>query len=514
MQERIYKSTPRSVRARLFLLVLALTLGLGLSLAGTAHGAERAQGGGKLMGIVTVHGAGSAGITAELRRRANDGADTGVATTTTGEGGAYQFSDVASAPSDAFYYVRFSAAKDTLAAWYTFPIIYVQGSDFNVPTVEFGDILLLEPARNASLTLPGILKWSGRTAGETYRVFIYAEGQTNKPAHDSGSLGAATSYTLSEGALPDGRYEAVVQARDAVAGYGQSQSRFTFTIGAPPVQQPPASTDPVSTEGNTGNPPAQPEPQPHAEATVSPSGEGHDGSVDSGTDSGAEAGTGTGEGVNLDRPQVSLSLSADKTQVQPGDTLVYRIEVENRGGATAQGVVVTNLLPSGLTVDSARAHSSAGSIAVQGNTVTAQVGDLAPDAKVVVEIPVSVGKEVGSNISTQASAQYGGASDPVQSNAYIAQVAEPASAPPNNIPASPPQEKPQDKPQEQPKEQPQTKPQDSSKQQPPQSKPANTPQKNAPVPQTGGSFPILLAVALVIVTLLARYLRARHPRRV
>jgi outer membrane biosynthesis protein TonB len=204
--------------------------------------------------------------------------------------------------------------------------------------------------------------------------------------------------------------------------------------------------------------------------------------------------------------------------------MIYKIEIENKGGAAAEDVVVTNLLPSGVTVDTSHARTSAGAVAVQGNSVTAQLGDMAPDAKVVVEIPVSVGTEAGTNISTQASAQYAGASNPVQSNAYIAQVAEPqtgvSTQPQTDPPAKPQEQQPQTKPQEVPpqakpqEQQPQTKPVES-KPAPPQSKPANTQTKqNAPMPQTGGSFPLFLAVALVTITLLARYLRGRNYRRV
>jgi uncharacterized repeat protein (TIGR01451 family) len=460
----------------------------------------------------------------ELRQRANDGADSGVASTTSAEGGVYSFEGLASAPSDAFYYVRFTGAKGNLAAWYTFPIIYVQGSDFTVPTVEFGDVQLLEPAGGAQLTLPSTLRWNGRSAGETYRVFIYAAGTSDKPAQDSGSLGTGTSYEIAAGSLPDGHYEAVVQVRDAVAGYGQSQARFTFSVGAAPAQQPqpqppanPEPDKPSPTESGSGDPQAQPQTEP-----VSEEPEGHDASIDTGAD--AESSIG-------DKPQVTLNLSADKSQVQKGETIVYKVEVENVGNAPAQGVVVTNLLPSGLAVDSAQVRTSAGAMAVDGNTVTAQVGELAPNAKVTLEIPVSVGSEVGPNISTQASAQYDGAPDPVQSNAYIAQVAEatsggqasPPQSDPQAKPQTQPQTQPQSKPQQQPQGQPQSKPQEQKPQTQPQSKPsssepqtkpANTqPQQNAPMPQTGGSFPIVLAVVLVAVTLLARYLRARRPRR-
>jgi uncharacterized repeat protein (TIGR01451 family) len=500
MNREIHSSSPRSWRGVALLLAFALALGLGFAMSGSAHGAPLMQDtGGKLTGAVTVAGAPAKGVTVELRQRANDGADSAVTSTTTGDGGVYTFAGVASAPSDAFYYVRLAGGAGSLSFWYTYPIIYVQGSDFTVPTVEFGDVVLLEPTANAQVALPTNLRWNGRGAGETYRIFVYAEGKADKPVHDSGSLGTATSYELAGGTLPDGRYEALVQVRDAVSGYGQSQARFRFSVGAAAAPPPAAEQPSAPTES-----------KPAEEGT-----EESDGSVETGSEPDAERPSGGAAGG--DSPDVKVNLTADKTEVQRGGTLLYRIEVQNVGGAAAQGVVVTNLLPTGVTVDSAHASTSSGALAVQGNTVTAQLGDLAPDAKVTLEIPVSVGTEAGPNISTQASAQFTGAASPVQSNAYIAQVAEPVSAPSGSGPAAQPKTETQAKPQQ---EQPQSKPQAEKPAQPqskpagnPPVKPANSQQNSSPLPQTGGSFPLFLAVVLVTITLLARYLRGRRAQR-
>jgi uncharacterized repeat protein (TIGR01451 family) len=522
MNREIYSSGSRNWRGVALLLAFALLLGLGFAMSSPAHGAPLAQdAGGRLTGAVTVAGAPAKGITVELRQRANDGADSAVTSTTTGDGGVYTFAGVASAPSDAFYYVRIAGGTGSLSFWYTYPIIYVQGSDFTVPTVEFGDVALLEPAANAQVALPTTLRWNGRGAGETYRIFVYAEGKTDKPVHDSGSLGTAVSYEIAGGALPDGRYEALVQVRDAVSGYGQSQAHFRFSVGAaaapPPAAEQPAAPQPEATAAATETKRAEESATEGTQPEGPSSGttEESDGSVETGSEPDAER---PADGVTGgDSPDVKVNLTADKAEVQRGGTLLYRIEVQNVGGAAAQGVVVTNMLPTGVTVDSAQARTSSGALAVQGNTVTAQLGDLAPDAKVTLEIPVSVGAEVGPNISTQASAQYTGAANPVQSNAYIAQVAESVSAPSGGGPVAQPKTETQAKPQEQPQSKPQAEkpaqPQSKPAGNPPV-KPANSQQNSSPLPQTGGSFPLFLAIVLVTMTLLARYLRGRRAQRV
>ena len=295
-----------------------------------------------MTGVVTMGGSGTgiAGVTVELRQRTNSGADSSLATTTTDASGIYSFVNAASAPSDAFYYIRITGGKGMLATWYTFPIIYVNGSDFTVPSIEMGDVQLVEPAAGQALALPGGLAWKSRSSGETYRIFVYAEGKTDKPILDSGSLGTGTHFDIAEGSLPDGKYEAVVQVRDAVSGYGQSQSRFTFSVGAVAITAPPTAVPAEATPASTSAP-TNPE-------------------------SGGQ------------KPDLRVNLSADKISVVKGDTLVYKIEVENLGDAAAQDVVLSNLLPAGVAVDSSQATTTNGSVVVAGNNVTAQLGAISP----------------------------------------------------------------------------------------------------------------------------------------
>ncbi len=526
---RTYVPTFRTVGGKAFLIaIVVLALGIGLALVSPAFGAGLDQStGGDIGGMVTVNGQGAAGILVELRQRSNGGADVALASTKTDASGAYYFSGQPSAPNDAFYYVHFTGAKGTLAGWYTFPIIYLNGSAFSVPGVEFGDVKLVEPAQGATVGNGATLRWEARKSGETYRVFIYADGKADKIVLDSGSLGMGTQFAIPDGSLPEGKYEAVVQVRDAVVGYGQSQARFHFTVGRAGDAGQGASPAINPAQGST-NPSTNPQP---AQATP---------------DAAPAPTTSQPQEAAPQKPDVRVNLSANKSAVGKGDNIIYKIEVSNKGDGAAAGVVVKDTLPPGVTVDQSRANSTAGSVSVEGNVVTAQVGDLPPNSGATVEIPVSVVQNAGGSLSNQASAQYTGANSPVQSNAYIAQVAapeegpapsqpqQPATNPPANPPANPQAARPSgpaanplaNSPSNSPAAKPQTQPASPPKQQPSanphkpatgaQAKPpANVAkQPSAAVPQTGGAFPVVLALVLVMFTLLARYLRGRGYRRV
>src|SRR5439155_19316576 len=130
------------------------------------------------------------------------------------------------------------------------------------------------------------------------------------------------------------------------------------------------------------------------------------------------------------KPDLKVNLSADKTAIGAGDSIVYKLELENAGDGQATGVVLTDKLPAGASVDTARVKAGSGQVSVESGTVKVDVGDLAAGAKTTVEIPVSVNPGTGSNLSNQASATYKEAPEPVQSNAYIAQVAAPLAGPP------------------------------------------------------------------------------------
>lgn len=529
-------SGQRNLRTAAYLLLAAITLGLGLSLASSAHGAPRQQAGGQLSGTVTLGTAGAEGVTVELRQHANSGAETLLATTTTDANGHYVFANQPSAPGDAFYYIQFQGGPGTLASWRTFPIIYLTGTDFTVPTVDISDVALVEPAPGGIVGPGSKIKWKARRAGETYRLYIYAAGQGDKPVVDSGSLGGGTEYTLGEGGLAEGKYEAIVQVRDAVIGFGHSRARFQFTVGkaAPnpaeqaqpgegipgaqpqqptPVQQIPLPTtqaQPIEAEqpeAEENNPAAQPTAatQPQPTAPAEPAG----------------------------KPALELRLSADKTSVDQGQSITYVIEVRNTGDAPATDVIVTDRLPAGVTVDTARMRSTHGSVAVADNTVTAHVGELAPNGTAQVEIPVQVGAEADSAISNQASAVHKQSSEVVQSNAYIAQVAEPltgqaatptaqaeaAATEAPGEPGSPPQEQ-EAQPSGNTPQQPGESVAGSASNQPATTTP-NTPaprptqaRQSAPMPQTGGSFPLLVAALFLVMALLARYLRGSRSRKI
>jgi uncharacterized repeat protein (TIGR01451 family) len=551
-------------------LALLLCMALALAFAPPALAAQTS--GGRLGGAVTVTGGNAAGIAVELRQRSNSGEDKMLATTTTNDQGLYEFTGQPSAPNDAFFYVKFSGGTGTLAAWYSFPIIYVTGSDFTVPSVELADIKLMLP-QGSLLTLPNNLQWNPRRSGETYRVFIYAAGQTDKAVLDSGSLGMRTQFEMAEGALPNGNYEAVVQVRDAVVGYGQSRSRFTFTIGsavpaatAAPTE-PPAppslgqSVPPAQTQPQAPAPaPAQPQPAAPgqaptgtdpAPAPAAPGAAGQAGSPSAGTDpapnnpGGSPPATEPGDegeipsGAYAPAPDVQVSVTADRTEVQQGQGMVYRVEVVNQGRAEAQGVVVRDELPAGVAIDPATTRSTHGTVFIEGSRVTVQVGTLPPDGRAVVEIPVSVAGQAGMNITNQATVEFTGADTPVQSNSFVAQVAAPLAAPeqapaesqPQAPAESPAQTQPQAPPQIQPQAPAQTQPQAPAQSQPqaPAKKPVAVPpastsgsaqqappaaKQNAPIPRTGGGFPVVFAVVVLMLTLFVRYLRGRTYRRV
>lgn len=563
---RIHVPSRNGLKARIYLFAVAITLGLGLAFVSSSNGATLAQtGGGKITGSATAGSGSASGVTVELRQRTNAGADTLLTTTTTDGNGSYLFSNQPSAPGDAFYYIRFTGGKGTLASWYTWPIIYLTGSDFSVPPVELSDVQLVEPALDAGIQGAATIKWKARRAGETYRLFVYSAGKTDKPLVDSGSLGSNTEYSLSNGSLLEGKYEAVVQIRDAVVGYGQSQAHFRFNVtkaepAGPAVQQPqsgaqapgaaPTAVAPVLAPtsqpsevggADTGQSPAQ---QP----AVSPT-------SDTTSSTPPNSGQPSGSNAEATKPDLKLHLSADKLLVDQGKSMVYTLEVRNDGDGAASNVVVTDQLPAGVSVDSSQTKSSLGAVAVAGNIVTVQVGNLAPNTTAKVEIQVNVNGTATTNLSNQASVVFKEAPEAVQSNAFISQVAEPLagalqpqqpapsqpqapansqpqqtapqtptapqnsqqgsapSSPPKSPPTAPRASNPPGQTQQSPTSQPKS---PTSAPAAPVTKPAQQPtarSQAATMPQTGGSFPIVLAVLLLVMALVARYLRGIRFRR-
>ncbi len=76
--------------------------------------------------------------------------------------------------------------------------------------------------------------------------------------------------------------------------------------------------------------------------------------------------------------ELVIVKTADRTEVLPGDSVTFVIQVCNVGDATADNVIVSDALPSELEVVGASA--SQGVAVVEGNGVRAEFGSLVPGA--------------------------------------------------------------------------------------------------------------------------------------
>jgi uncharacterized repeat protein (TIGR01451 family) len=193
--------------------------------------------------------------------------------------------------------------------------------------------------------------------------------------------------------------------------------------------------------------------------------------------------------------------------VQAGQPIVYEVEVVNQGTAPAQDVVVTDEIPAGQVVDANTTVSTQGTVFIANNKVTVQMGTLAENARAVIRIPVSVSEQIGPSVANQATVHYTGADAPVQSNSFVASVTSPSAAPPEAPAQAPAASQPQ-APARQPAAAPPASTSGSAQQAPPPAK------QNAPIPRTGGGFPVMFAVVVLMLTLFVRYLRGRTYRRV
>jgi len=96
-----------------------------------------------------------------------------------------------------------------------------------------------------------------------------------------------------------------------------------------------------------------------ANVSVAPSGENTD--ITNTTDVTARSGSATGEEISVtpapsatvtqeSYAEVAILKEADKSTVNPGDTLTYTFTLTNTGNEDAQGVVLSDTLPQGFTV--------------------------------------------------------------------------------------------------------------------------------------------------------------------
>ena len=93
--------------------------------------------------------------------------------------------------------------------------------------------------------------------------------------------------------------------------------------------------------------------------------------------------TGPCEPLTVQSAAVSISKTSSVTQIVPGAQVPYTLTVTNSGPVTAAAVVVSDVLPAGLTFVSS---DDPGCSSADGVTVTCALGDLAAGATVTVNI--------------------------------------------------------------------------------------------------------------------------------
>jgi uncharacterized repeat protein (TIGR01451 family) len=142
-------------------------------------------------------------------------------------------------------------------------------------------------------------------------------------------------------------------------------------------------------------------------ATVNPDARGT--LTNTATASGTETDTNPANdsGTSNTTVNAQIDLSVDKSKVNPDDPaiaggpLTYTILVTNDGPSTATSVVVTDVLPNGINF--ANGSSTLGTVTNVGQTVTANIGTLAPGQSATVTLNTSVSGTAAGSFSNTAS---------------------------------------------------------------------------------------------------------------
>ncbi len=108
--------------------------------------------------------------------------------------------------------------------------------------------------------------------------------------------------------------------------------------------------------------------------------------------------------VTVTAPVMSFSKTADVTEVDPGDTIVYTLYYENSGGGEATGVEITDTIPSDVTF----VNSNPGYDDVTGNTYTWNIGTVAAysSGTITITVTVNVGVQDGTILHNTATLDY------------------------------------------------------------------------------------------------------------
>jgi uncharacterized repeat protein (TIGR01451 family) len=108
--------------------------------------------------------------------------------------------------------------------------------------------------------------------------------------------------------------------------------------------------------------------------------------------------------VTVTAPVMSFSKTADVTEADPGDTIVYTLLYENSGGGVATGVEITDTIPSDVTFISSNLNYSD----KKGNTYTWDIGTMAAysSGTITITVTVNVGVQDGTILHNTATLDY------------------------------------------------------------------------------------------------------------
>ena len=211
-----------------------------------------------------------------------------------------------------------------------------------------------------------------------------------------------------------------IAADDPAAGAAPAAILPTTTPAPPPTEQPPTQQPPTATAilipqpTETSAPPTEthiPEPtatstsEPTATAILIPPPAEEEPPTDEPTDrttrddptpqpTSAAPPTVTPQTIlitpepTVGTPNVVVTKQASRREVRIGDELSYTLTATNNGTAPAEAVVVTDAMPAPLEIISV--VSSQGSASASGQSITVQVGTLAPGQQAVITIMVRV----------------------------------------------------------------------------------------------------------------------------
>ena len=104
--------------------------------------------------------------------------------------------------------------------------------------------------------------------------------------------------------------------------------------------------------------------------------------------------------------QVQAFENQSGVDVKAGDKLTYQVEYLNNGGQTAHGILVNEPIPSGSTYVAGSLTSTGSKCVYANNLITCNIGELASDAKGVLEFQANVTGSVGNTIIDIASVTY------------------------------------------------------------------------------------------------------------